>query len=114
MTLLKKCGALFGTPRQYNWRMRQMGKILIWHIWRSVRVALEVSQMQIDRGTRLVVRTATEPQLPVRALGPAEQGHSFRVVWVCREVEWNRALSEGRQPIAAPIPEADVLRVDEG
>jgi len=68
--------------------------------------------MEIHRGSRLLVRTALEAQLPVRALGPAEQGHAFKVVWVCREGEWERAQSEGRQPIAAPIPEVDVLRVD--
>ncbi len=68
--------------------------------------------MQIDRGTRLVVRTALETHLPVRALGPAEEGHSFKVVWVCREEEWDRAQAEGRQPIAAPIPESDVLRAN--
>ena len=65
--------------------------------------------MVIQRGTRLVVRTALEDRLEVRALGPVELGRAFRVVWVCREAEWLRSRSEGTAPVSAPIPEADVL-----
>jgi hypothetical protein len=67
--------------------------------------------MEIRRGARLAVRTALEDRLEVRALGPIERGRGFRVVWVCRESEWARAHTEGSEPIAAPIPEGDILDV---
>jgi hypothetical protein len=64
-------------------------------------------------GDMVIVRDARGHTLRKRALGPAMQGGSFRVVWACREEEWQAARAEGREPEGMPWPAEDVFLPEE-
>lgn len=68
--------------------------------------------MAIERGTHLIVTTASGSEVSMRALGPAGPGRDFPVVWVCTETEFDLAGSEGREPDGLPWP-LNALRVAE-
>jgi hypothetical protein len=59
-------------------------------------------------GDRVIVRDARGHELRKRALGPITQGSYFKVVWACREEEWQAAQAEGREPEGMPWPAGDV------
>jgi hypothetical protein len=63
-------------------------------------------------GARVSVLTATGDRVPRRALTGVQQGHSFSVVWACREDEWAAAEAEGREPVGVPWPAEDVEPLD--
>ena len=44
--------------------------------------------MTIQRGSRVLVRTAFDELVERRALSGVEAGVDFPVVWVCTEEEW--------------------------
>lgn len=58
----------------------------------------------IEPGTRVIVRTADGEELTRRAVSGVEMGSTFEVVWVCKESEWEAAITEGREPDALPWP----------
>lgn len=60
----------------------------------------------------MLVRDAAGRTLTRRATSRVEPGHTFPVVWACREEEWEAAHLEGREPESVPWP-ADDVRVDE-
>ena len=63
---------------------------------------------EFSLGDMIVVKDARGHELQKRALGPAVQGGTFRVVWACREDEWLAAQAEGREPDGMPWPAEDV------
>ncbi len=63
---------------------------------------------EITKGARVRVLTATGERVWRRALGGIAQGHTFPVVWACREEEWDAATTEGRDPLGVPWPADDV------
>lgn len=65
----------------------------------------------IQRGDRVLARSATDRWLPRRALSGVVQGQDFDVVWVCREEDWKQAEQAGEDPEAFPWP-AEEVRVD--
>lgn len=67
--------------------------------------------MEIQAGTLLECETAGGRHVAMRALGPPEQGHDFRVVQVCTQEEYDRAQRAGEEPSVIPWPYSAVLRV---
>lgn len=70
--------------------------------------------MELNRGDKVVVRTAFGTSLERIALAGPQMGHSFPVVWVCDPDEWVAATRAGREPEGLPWPADDVERVEEG
>jgi hypothetical protein len=68
---------------------------------------------EINRGDRIIARSLHGEPLQRRATSGAVDGKDFRVVWICREEEWEAALSEGRDPRAVPWPADEVDEVVE-
>ena len=64
--------------------------------------------LTVYSGAKVIVRTADDQRLPLRATSGVVDGHDFPVVWVCSEAEWERAKKEGRQPQDLPWPVEDV------
>lgn len=67
--------------------------------------------MELNRGDRVVVKTAFGTSLERVALTGQQMGHSFPVIWLCDPEEWATATGEGREPEGLPWPAEDVLRV---
>jgi hypothetical protein len=63
--------------------------------------------MDIQPGTRVLVRTAFDDLVERRALTGIEAGIDFPVVWVCTEEEWMEA-QRGSQVEGDPWPAEDV------
>jgi hypothetical protein len=63
---------------------------------------------EIQRGSRVIVRSADNKKLPRRAVSGIVNGDDFLVVWVCREEEWAAANAQERQADALPWPAEDV------
>jgi len=63
-----------------------------------------LGSMEIQAGTLLDAETAGGGHVPMRALGPPEQGYDFRVVWVCTPEEYGRAQEAGEEPDGIPWP----------
>jgi hypothetical protein len=59
-------------------------------------------------GDIVIVVDAEGTRRRKRALSPVVQGGSFKVVWACREEEWQAAQAEGRDPVGIPWPAEDV------
>ena len=68
----------------------------------------------IEAGAIVVVRDVRGTWLRRRAMTGVQDGHDFRVVWVCREEEWEAAHAEGRKPEGVPWPAEDVQLAEEG
>ncbi len=68
--------------------------------------------MEIQAGTLLDAETAGGGRVLMRALGPPEQGHDFRVVWVCTPEEYDRAQQADDEPHGIPWPYS-ALRIPE-
>ena len=64
--------------------------------------------MEIQAGTRVLVRTAFDDLIEWRALSGIEPGIDFPVVWVCTEEEWAEAQQAGAQVEGDPWPAEDV------
>jgi hypothetical protein len=64
--------------------------------------------IKIERGDRVLARSATDQWLRRRALTGVVPGHDFDVVWVCREEDWNAAEQSGNTPEAFPWPAEEV------
>jgi hypothetical protein len=62
----------------------------------------------IRSGVQVLILTAFGNRVPGRALSGVEKGHTFPVIWVCREVEWTAATAEGRNPDRFAVPADDV------
>jgi hypothetical protein len=69
--------------------------------------------MDIQRGSRVVVRTAFDTRVERRALSGVEPGVDFPVVWVCTEEEWAAANQGDSPPEGDPWPAEDVALVEE-
>ena len=69
--------------------------------------------MEIQAGTLLDAETAGGGHVPMRALGAPEQGHDFRVVWVCTLEEYERARETGGEPRGIPWPYSAVRVLEE-
>lgn len=65
----------------------------------------------IERGMRVKVRNADGAELTKVALTGTVMGDDFPVVWACREDEWAKAQTEGRDPEGLPWPAEDVTLV---
>jgi hypothetical protein len=63
---------------------------------------------EISPGARLSVTDWKGQKHKRVAITPAIDGEDFRVVWACRETEWQDAQREGREPEGLPWPESDV------
>lgn len=69
--------------------------------------------MDIQRGSRVLVRTAFDTMVERRALSGVELGVDFPVVWVCTEEEWT-AATQGDSPAEGdPWPAEDVALAEE-
>lgn len=66
--------------------------------------------MAIEPGARVEVTTALGEHVPMRALSGPEKGHTFDVVWVTTEADYEAAKDAGDQPEGIPWP-ADSVRV---
>jgi hypothetical protein len=64
--------------------------------------------LMIGPGARVHARSAFGEQLERRALTGVMQGADIKVVWVCKEDEWQIAQAEGRAPDGVPWPARDV------
>lgn len=64
--------------------------------------------MAITRGDAIRATTASGIQVNMRALGEPERGHSFEVLWVATEDEWDRAQRDGDEPDGLPWPTSAV------
>jgi hypothetical protein len=64
--------------------------------------------VRIKPGARVLIRTAFGDQVEGRALSGVEKGHTFPVVRVCREEEWNDAERRGADPEGFAVPAEDV------
>ncbi len=72
------------------------------------------AEPQLQRGDKVLVQTADGAwQDGLRALGSVEEGEGGKVVYVCREEEWQEATQEGRSPGGALWPAASVALVEE-
>jgi len=60
--------------------------------------------MAITRGDVVQATTASGEVVSLRALGAPEPGHSFEVLWVATEAEWDRAERDGDEPDGLPWP----------
>jgi hypothetical protein len=77
--------------------------------WRSPEpFPEEASKMDIQPGTRVLVRTAFDDLVERRALTGIEPGIDFPVVWVCTEEEWMEGQRAGSQVEGDPWPAEDV------
>jgi hypothetical protein len=65
----------------------------------------------MQAGTLPECETAGGDRVAMRALGPPQQGHDFRVVWVRTQEEYDRAQRTGQEPSGIPWPYSSVLRV---
>jgi hypothetical protein len=64
--------------------------------------------MEITPGAKVLARSASDELLPCRATSGVVPGHSFPVVWVCTEEDWEAAQSQGIEPDSVPWPAEDV------
>lgn len=65
----------------------------------------------IERGDRVLARTATNQWVRRRALTGTVPGHDFPVVWVCREEDWDRVGTAPDNEVGVPWP-ADEVKTD--
>ena len=68
--------------------------------------------MAIEPGTLVEVTTALGEQVLMRALSGPEKGHTFDVVWVATETDYEVAQKEGGEPESIPWPAESVRVVD--
>lgn len=64
--------------------------------------------MDIQPGSRVLVRTAFDNMVARRAVTGVEAGIDFPVVWVCTEEEWAAAQQNGSPVEGDPWPMEDV------
>lgn len=65
----------------------------------------------IERGTRVLARTAEDAWVTLRATTGVTQGQDFPVVWLLEEERWEQARQQGSddfQAGALPWPAEDV------
>jgi hypothetical protein len=62
----------------------------------------------IEPGSHVLARSASGELLERRAITGPVAGEDFRVVWVCRDEEWEEARADGREPDGIPWPAGDV------
>jgi hypothetical protein len=67
--------------------------------------------IRVQRGDRVLVRSAFNEWLERRALSEEMQGKDFPVIWVCTEAEWQHAAG-GHDVDRVPWP-ADEVRLHE-
>ncbi|HEV8218813.1 MAG TPA: hypothetical protein VGQ05_00955 [Streptosporangiaceae bacterium] len=68
---------------------------------------------EIKYGDVVIVRDGRGQELRKRALGPITRGSYFKVVWACREEEWQAARDRGREPEGMPWPAEDVRKAQD-
>lgn len=68
------------------------------------------SMSMIERGSRVLARTADDTWVPLRATTGVTQGMDFPVVWLLEEDRWADAVARGldTRPHALPWPADDV------